>query len=264
MCPQSQGLAALPAKMTMPVFQRVIDEVGESRPLVKLYMSGEPLLHEGLFAMIEYAAARGCRTMVHTNATVLTEEMSLRILSSALTFLTFSFDGCTPQVYERLRRPAIYEHVKSNIRQYLGLRRSNGLRGPQTTIEIIAMRDTENYLQAFIDEWSLSGVDKVNVTEYLTWLDAVEDRRVESRWGHTEYRPCAAPFRHGCILSDGTVVPCCMDVNRRMPLGNIILSPFKTIWAGKNYRRLRMQMLAESIPTDSICHGCRNTVHEWT
>ena len=107
-------------------------------------------------------------------------------------------------------------------------------------------------------------MDRVNVTEYLTWLDAVEDRRVESHWGHTEYRPCAAPFRHGCILSDGTVVPCCMDLNRRMPLGNVILSQFKTILDGNNYRQLRMQMLMENIPADAICHGCRNTVHEWT
>ena len=59
----------------------------QNRPLIKLYLSGEPLLHEGLFEMIEYAGARGCRTMVHTNATVLTKEMAERVLSSSLTFL---------------------------------------------------------------------------------------------------------------------------------------------------------------------------------
>jgi len=263
MCPQSRGLAELPAKMPMSVFRRIIDEVCEDEPLIKLYMSGEPLLREDLFEMIGYAAAAGCRTMVHTNATHLTEEVSRKILSSSLTFLTFSFDGCTPQVYEKLRPPAKYEEVRSNIRRYLDLRRTTGLHGPDTTVEIIAMQETQAFLQNFTDEWSISGVDKVNVTEYLTWCHTVENRRVESPPGHAEYKPCAAPFRHGCILSDGTAVPCCLDVNRQMPMGNIILTPFRDIWNGHNYRQLRMQMLTADIPEGSICDGCGNTFREW-
>ena len=61
------------------------------------------------------------------------------------------------------------------------------------------------------------------------------------------YNPCAAPFSHGCILADGTVVPCCLDVNGRMPLGNIAAGGFREIWSGNEYRQLRLQMLTGTL-----------------
>jgi MoaA/NifB/PqqE/SkfB family radical SAM enzyme len=258
MCPQSQGLQAKPARMPVTLFRHIIDDVCGNRPLVKLYLSGEPLLHEDLFEMIDYAAACGCSTMIHTNAVALTEEMSRRILSSRLAFLSFSFDGGSAEVYERLRPPARFAEVRSHIRRYLDLRGSCG-GGPHTTVEIIRMQETDNLLQDFVREWMAAGADDVHITDYLTWHGLVADRRVESRPASCGYKPCAAPFRHGCILSDGTVVPCCLDVNGRMPLGHVVRSSFREIWAGNDYRRLRLQMLTGTFAPDCICHGCDNT-----
>lgn len=259
MCPQSQGLARRRPRMSLDLFQRVIDEVCGNHPLIKLYMSGEPLLHERLFDMIAYADRQGCRTMIHTNATRLTEEMSARLLASPLTYLSFSFDGCSAAVYERLRPPAKFEEVRARIRRYLSLkRRSSG--GPHTSIEIIRMQDTQDHLDAFIRQWQASGIDEVHVVDCMTWLGCVKDRRVERPSDDAGYKPCAAPFRHGCILSDGTVVACCLDVNGRMPLGNVSEDSFRTIWTGKPYRQLRLAMLTGAFPPGSLCTGCCNTV----
>jgi len=264
MCPQSRGLSRRAAKMPMGLFRCLIDEVCENRPLIKLYLSGEPLLHERLFDMIDYATAKNCRTILHTNATVLTKEMAKRILGSSLTFLSFSFDGCTAAVYERLRPPAKFDRVRSNILRYLELRGQNGSRGPHTTIEIIRMQETESFLDSFVEEWSDSGVDDVRVVDYMMWHDTIEDRRVESATDGAGYNPCAAPFQHGCILSDGTVVPCCMDVDGQMPLGNVTETPFHDIWVNNRYRQLRLKMLTGSVPAGSICDGCCNIFREQT
>ncbi len=261
MCPQSKGLRSRPARMSLEMLKGIIDDVGADRPLVKLYMSGEPLLHEALFEMIDYAAAAGCRTMIHTNAVALTADVGERILASPLSALSFSFDGCAPDVYERLRPPASFAHVESNIRQYLDLRRRRG-RGPRTTIEIIRMRETDRLLHDFTETWKASGVDDVHIVDYLTWHGLVEDRREVGRAGAPAYKPCAAPFRHGCILSDGTVVPCCLDINGRMPLGNITRNRFREIWAASDYRRFRLQMLTASFPPGCICECCDNTCRE--
>lgn len=264
MCPQSRGLSRREAKMPMALFRRIVDEVCENRPMLKLYLSGEPLLHERLFDMIDYAAGSGCETMLHTNATVLTENITKRLLASSLAFLSFSFDGCTAEVYEKLRPPAKFDRVRSNIRRYLELRDQNGSRGPHTTVEIIRMQETEPFIDAFVAEWTASGVDDVNVAEYMMWHDTIEDRRVEPTSDDAGYNPCAAPFRHGCILSDGTVVPCCMDLNGRMPLGNVTETPFRDIWRNNRYRQLRLQMLTGTLPVGSICDGCSNIFRELT
>ncbi|MCL5279740.1 MAG: SPASM domain-containing protein [Planctomycetes bacterium] len=261
MCPQSCGLSPRPAQMSLDLLKGIVDDICGNRPLLKLYASGEPLLHEGLFEIIDYAGARACRTMIHTNATSLTPEIARRILSSSLTFLSFSFDGCSREVYERLRPPAAFEEVRSNIRQYLDLRRLHG-HGPHTTIEIIRMRDTDLLIQPFVEEWMASGVDDVRIAPYLTWHGLVEDRHVEQRLPMPLYKPCAAPFQHGCILSDGTAVPCCLDINGELPLGNVARQRFQEIWSGDTYRRLRLQMLTGTFPLDSICERCDNTIRE--
>jgi len=261
MCPQSHGLAPRPAQMPLNMLKGIVDDICGNRPLIKLYASGEPLLHEGLFDIINYAGTKACRTMIHTNAASLTPETSRRILSSSLTFLSFSFDGCSREVYERLRPPAGFEEVQSNIRQYLDLRRIYG-HGPHTTIEIIRMQDTDSLIQPFVGEWMASGVDDVRIAPYLTWHGLVDDRHVEYRPPAPLYKPCAAPFQHGCILSDGTAVPCCLDVNGELPLGNVMRNRFQEIWSGDNYRRLRLQMLTATFPPDSICERCDNTIRE--
>lgn len=264
MCPQSKGLKPLRERMPVDMFRSVIDDICENRPLVKLYLSGEPLFHEGLSEMIEYAAIKGCRTMIHTNATALTKETAERVLSSPLTFLCFSFDGCSPTVYERLRPPAHFEHVKSNIEQYLILRQERGGAGPRTTIEIIYMKDTAELVEGFAAEWRGKGVDDIHVAQYTTWHGLVENRRIQTGDATPGYKPCAAPFSHGCILADGTVVPCCLDVNGRMPMGNVGTSRFREIWAGSEYRQLRLGMLTGTFTPDCICDRCDNTERQAT
>ena len=261
MCPQSRGLTRREPKMSMDLFRRIVDEVCGERPLLKLYMSGEPFLHDRLFDMIDYAAHRGCQTMIHTNATMLTESVSERLLSSPLMFLSFSFDGCTAQIYEKLRPPAEFHQVRANIMRYFQLRQRNGP-GPHSTIEILRMKDTEPFLEEFADEWTERGADDVHVADYMMWQGSIEDRRVDSVTDGAGYNPCAAPFRHGCILSDGTVVPCCMDVDGRMPLGNVNNDRFQDIWSGNGYRQLRLQVLTGSVPPGSMCDGCCNTFRD--
>jgi MoaA/NifB/PqqE/SkfB family radical SAM enzyme len=258
MCPQSRGMKERTEMMPMRTFRRIVDDVHENRPLLKLYLSGEPLLHERLFDMIDYAALKRCQTMLHTNASALTEGMAKRLLASSLSFLSCSFDGCTREIYEKLRPPARFERVRANIRRYLELRGRNGNRGPHTTIEIIRMRETAPYIDSFVEEWTGSGADNIHVADYMTWHHTVEDRRVESVSDGPAYNPCAAPFQHGCILSDGTAVPCCLDVDGQVALGNVTASPFQNIWYGKDYRRLRLQMLTGSLPAGSICNRCSN------
>ena len=120
------------------------------------------------------------------------------------------------------------------------------------------MKDTEPFLEDFADEWTERGADDVHVADYMMWHGTVEDRRVDGASDGTGYNPCAAPFRHGCILSDGTVVPCCMDVDGQMPMGAIESSSFGDIWANNNYRQLRLQMLTGTMPPGSICLRCSN------
>ena len=93
LCP-NQGL---PGKkkgfMAWELFQKIVDQAAGQVHDIYLFHRGEPLLHPRLPEMIDYAEHRGIPTRIHTNATLLTESLSRRLLSSRLRMISFSFDG---------------------------------------------------------------------------------------------------------------------------------------------------------------------------
>lgn len=268
MCPQHKGLERQRSSMTLDLFKKIIDQIYQNNPLVKLYHSGEPFLNKDIFRMIDYANSRGCKTMIHTNATLLDKEMSIKILDSPLDHISFSFDGCNPEVYEKLRPGANFEKVKSQIEHFLELKKRRCTKLPYTVIEILEMKETGKFLQDFINRWKDSDVDKVNIQTYMTWLNTVDDHRPEKP-EKLAYRPCDSIFNHCSILSNGTVVPCSKDVHGRLPLGNIMETPFEKIWQGEAYTNLRKQHLSGTIPKSLICFECVDTwvtkkIKQWT
>ena len=259
MCPQSTSLKRPRRMMDYELFEKFLSGIPANRPLLKLYMLGEPLLHKELIRMIDHSHRMGCETMIHTNATLLDGDMSERILRSALDYITFSFDGCTPEIYESIRVGARFSEVKANIETFLDLKARMGVHTPHVTIDILKMKMTESHLNSFVSQWEQHpSVDDVHIQPCVTWMDEVNDYRVDKprNLGH---KPCLALFNSSAILADGTVVPCCMDVNGALSMGNVRAEAFTDIWENEAYSRLRQQHLENSIPEDSICHGCQST-----
>jgi len=195
-----------------------------------------------------------------TNATLLTEERSIHILKTSLDFLSFSFDGCTPEVYEKVRVGANFEQVKSQIETFLRLRSQMRRKKPHTKIEIIFMKETYQHTSQFIKYWQTKAVDRVGIRPVSTWCGLVDSHSVfrgltvpTYGYGH---RPCRDIFYKCAILVDGTVVPCCGDFEGGLPMGNIFTQPFNEIWNGDLYSQLRAQHLYNTLPENSICHRC--------
>jgi len=257
MCPQHNALTRPTGFMPLRVFTKLIDQIKVNRPLIKLYMSGEPLLHGDLLEIISYAAKSGCRTMIHTNATLLTNKMSEKLLRSGLTYLSFSFDGCDKKTYESLRIGASFESVKSNIETFLEMKDRLKNRLPVTSIEIIKLKQTAGNLDGFLSFWKAKGADSLSIREGMTWIGSVPDYRSDDIFVQTlGLKPCHFPFLHSAVLSNGDVVPCCLDVNGVFPLGNICEDSFWSIWKGRKYKKLRIAQLNRKIPHDWICFGC--------
>ena len=125
MCPQAYGTMGRNSFMSLECFKRLVDDVSKTKPLIKLYMSGESMLHPNLFEMIEYVNEVGCTSMLHTNGTLLNKDKSVKLINSSLNYLSFSFDGSNSEVYEKMRTPAKFHDVKSKILEYFKLKYPN-------------------------------------------------------------------------------------------------------------------------------------------
>jgi len=256
MCPQSKGLKRKKMTMGMDTFTRIIDQVCVNKPRIILHISGEPLLNKNVFEMIRYAKDKGCKVTMVTNAVLLTREVSIRILKTSLDNIFFSFDGCTPEIYEKIRVGAKFNQVKSQIETFLKLRSEMNTTGPIVVIEIISMKETEKNIPDFIKYWQRKSVDRIGIRLAGTWLGLVDDHGTRTEMKGFGFKPCDSLFFGCAILAEGTVVPCCMDLEGRLPLGNILEQSFDEIWNGRPYNNLRVQHFKKTIPENIICYSC--------
>lgn len=57
------------------------------------------------------------------------------------------------------------------------------------------------------------------------------------------------------ILSDGTVVPCCLDNEGKIPLGNIYLNSLDEILSNDKAKRI-FNSFSQNTPCEELCRGC--------
>tara|TARA_Y100000310_G_scaffold321163_1_gene378458 strand:+ start:213 stop:1184 length:972 start_codon:yes stop_codon:yes gene_type:complete len=237
MCPhEGEGLKRKMGMMSMDLYKKIIDEVKEWKPVIKLFHSGESLIHPKLGEMIRYAKEAGCFTMLNTNATLLTEDKTNMILNSNLDYISFSFDGATKEVYEKIRIGADFDKTLNNILKFLELKGQR--KRPFVNIEMIKMQDTEASIEAFKSKFKDLAVDNIGIKKLTNFGSQVHVEEEKDRV-MTDLS-CLHPWSFANILDDGSVVPCCRDSHAKHVLGNVKDDSLLDIW-NKHYKMLKLR-----------------------
>jgi radical SAM protein with 4Fe4S-binding SPASM domain len=241
--------------MDFATFKKIIDESRGKLEFTYLHLFGESLLHPDLFKMIRYCKDAGIFTGLATNATILDEKKSQRIINSGLDFLVISFDGTSKETYEMIRRGGSFERTRKNIATFLGIRSSR----PHTVIQMIYMKGTEDKVGEYIRSWNSYNVDGIRVKPLQTWSGEIESISTLSTSSNEKKQlatPCDRLWRHLCILWDGTVVPCEFDFDKIYPLGNVKKESLSGIWNGERIINLRKMHLAGKRTDIDLCKSC--------
>lgn len=264
MCPYKD--MTRPHEMMEPeVFRKVVDEVAGYNGIIWLHNLGEPLAHPRFDELIRYVKRAGLKCGISTNATLLNRARTERIFDSGLDKIVLCMDGITKETYERLREGANFEQVTANIEEFLHRKRELGQRTPQAIVQIIYMRETESQVPEFQHRWK-GLADRLLVKRFSTWADQVEgiaglsdpEHRYEPEHSLTDRRhPCAYLWRNVVVTVNGDVIPCCVDYDARMVMGNVRENTLEEIWHGEAFRSIREDHLAGRFL--STCATCR----EW-
>lgn len=246
MCPR-QEMTRPVADMARPLYEKTIDALAGKTEFVWLQDYGEPFLNKEIFGMIRYARERGLKVGISTNGTVLTDKIIDGILESGLDYLIFAIDGATAETYEKIRVGATYEKVAENVRRFLA---KKGKHKIFTVVQCIYMEATSQEVRQFRRQWKLPGVDAVRIRQ-LTYSGK------GSRFDNlTTQKPCYWLWSNPHIKNDGTVVPCCQDVNSTLALGNIQNDSLDRIWNGEKMQELRAKHLAGQAGEIPLCRNC--------
>lgn len=240
--------------MAWPLFKKVIDEARDFAFEINLHHRGESLLHPEFGRCLKYAAAQGIFCKLHTNGTLLNEEMSEAILASGLQRLSISFDGFSAAVYEKNRAGASYEQVMENISGFLQRRRQLRKKTPQLAIEVLEpsfSRSEEKKQREFIRHFKKLGLDEVFFKKAHNWAG-----HLGNAVPHKKFSVCTFPWNALAVFFNGAVSPCAQDFFGSIRLGNAATDSLLEIWNGLPMQKLRQAFSKGRITELQACSGC--------
>ena len=261
MCPTQ--LNPLRKKLIDPaLFQSIVDQVAQfpaSPAMFYIGVHGEPLLDKRLADKVALCNSRGIKTVtVSTNGSLLTPERARELLQASPYIIIVSLESMDAALFESIRIGLRHDVVVENIKSLFTLR--NAL-DSQTRIAlrfIVSSRNAHEQ-QAFKQYWSSH--------LRLKKGDYFADQRIHN-WGYGDpgkfYGSSPCPHVSATtILSDGSVVFCCLDHEGVYLLGNLKDRPLLDIFNDAEAQRLRAIHLAGQRHTLKMCSTC-DVAEEWS
>ena len=244
-CFVTDGMTRDGGFMDFNLFKKIIDDCNDLEHLC-MHNWGEPLLHKDIFRMIEYAKNKGVNYVVmNTNGTLLTDKMINRIVNSKLDIIRFSIDG-SAETFKRVRGVEL-ENIEKNIKKLKIIKEK---KRPELKMGVVftVEEDTERDAEEYINHWEKI-VDHVRLQPKL-----ITSPRTEV---------CPEPFGKDygklVVLWDGRVIPCCVDYNANLMIGNIQNDTIPNLWKSEKLNILREQHLKGEFPdTCANCNECES------
>ena len=232
MCYTTYMDESLKGIMKYELYMKIIDEaVTLGIYSIKLSWRGEPLLNKHIVRMVEYAKAKGIKEVAFlSNAEFLTERTAEALVDAGLDWLSVSADG-TGEIYNEIRRPAIFEETLARVEYMKRYRDSKGLSRPLLRVQSI-MSAVENNPDDFKEAWS-GIVDRMNII-----ADEARDFK-EKNLQFDRYFVCAKPWQRMTIAYDGRVHQCISDYGAKNVIGDLNKSSLYEVWHGPKNEAVR-------------------------
>lgn len=252
-CSFCHGHKREPKRMSKEEFALVLDKLSDKTKYIYYHLMGEPLTHPLLPDFLKLAAEHGFRSIITTNGTLITKRQT-ELLSAGIHKINISlhsFEGNSDEKHTRY------------ICELAEFAKSAAERG---TIVVFRLWNSGfdngrneavfNLLKQNIDgEWAENtrGI-RIRHKIHLEWGERFEwpDQNAEIKG--TKFS-CYGLRDHFGILSDGTVVPCCLDSDGIINLGNIFESDLDAILGSERALKIT-EGFKNGIAFEDLCKKC--------
>ena len=242
-----------PRKMlTTFEFKEIVEKIKDYTDYIYLHVKGEPLTHPNIIEFIDIAKEYNLKVNLTTNGVLFpkyVEELSKCENLSKINFSLHS-ENNIPNYCEK-----IFDSVNKLNNQTVIYRlwtlKENELDEKSTEI-VDKIKNHYKLDNLFIEKVKTENNVKINSTTYV-------DKDNEFSWPEiNEYKSngyCYALKTQIAILSDGTVVPCCLDSNGQIELGNIFNNTLEEIISSERYQNLK-KSFQDRKPCEELCKSC--------
>lgn len=262
-CPPTQRAKGL---IKVEQFEKVLDQIRPHTKYIYLHVKGEPLLHPRIDQLLDAAHERGFKVNITTNGTLIKKQREKLLGKPALRQMNFSlhsFDGHEGSENREKYLGDILAFVRE-AREHnviFSYRLWNLQRDDQTDVdrrknaETLEILEKEYGLDFKIEERVEPGKGvKIAPNIYLNqdhefkWPSLLEPE-------YTGKGFCHALRSQAAVLVDGTVVPCCLDGEGVIKLGNVNEQSFSEIIEGERANNL-VEGFSRREAVEELCRKC--------
>ena len=232
-------------EMTIEEFKIVISKIKEYTDYIYLHVKGEPLVHSKLDEILSVCDKEKIKVNITTNGTLLSEKKEILLKHKCIRQINVSLhsennkENYLDQVFETC------DELSNNI--YISYRLwtliDNKL-DKQSTEVVDKIKKHYNLSTDFVDK--IKENIFINYENIFTWPELDNDINVNGK--------CYGLRTHIGILVDGTIVPCCLDSNGVINLGNIFKDDLKDALNSK----IVNDMIEGFKNNKSVCELCKH------
>jgi MoaA/NifB/PqqE/SkfB family radical SAM enzyme len=247
-CPHSR-MKRKQSIMIPSLFEKIITEAKELGVKdVVLSFFGEPLCDRDLFNRIAFAKKNGLRVTFYTNAILLNEEVAQKIIDSGVDRVCISLDSYSPEHYKKIRLVGKYDEVINGINNLMSLREKRKSLTPAIEIGMLVLdRADKVAIRSFMSQWKHA--DNIVIRQRHEWVG--KGTTIKNKL------PCYPLWNDFYVLCDGRVVPCCMDYDGDLVIGDTNKQSLKDIWENsEKLRQIRKCHLENKGETIGLCKTC--------
>ena len=253
-CPKTKRA---PRTMTAEEFALVLDRLQGHVSYVYLHVMGEPLLHPRLARLMALADTRGMKICITTNGTLLRKRADALLAARnfhKISVSLHSFEGNGRAVSEE----------REYLEEVWDFAEKASARGVIVALRLWNEGGAETLNRGILDflheklgtsDWpeTRDGSFKLADRLYLERAQKFDWPDLDADEADTQF--CYALRDQLGVLADGTVVPCCLDHEGDLALGNLFEDDLDTILNSTRARGLR-DGFSRRQPTEELCRRC--------
>ncbi len=252
-CSFCHGHSRKAGRMSLGEFSQVLDKLEGQTKYIYYHLMGEPLTHPQLPEFLRLATETGFRSVITTNGTLL-KKRGAEIITAGVHKVSISlhsFEEGSGEEYERyISEVAEFAEAASRAGVIVVFRLWN--RGcdegrNDTAFELLRARLAGEWVE------NTRGI-RIHDKLHLEWGDRFEWPDSDAPMQGSEVF-CYGLRDHFGVLCDGSVVPCCLDSEGVISLGNIFKEEIEDILNSPRAKAM-VQGFECRTATEELCRRC--------
>lgn len=254
------------AFLSVEAFDAILNQIQAYTGHITLHVLGEPLLHPELGHLLGNCHDHHLRVNLCTNGTLISQHRNLLLNAPAMRQINISLHSIAENTAGADLKDVLSvlfdfaEEATNLTSTFISFRLWNieeTISTPQSarTRQILSRMEHFFNLPAAIPEKPTPGYGISLAPRIFLSLERPFKWPREGGKESDQYGTCRGLRDHVAVLVDGTVVPCCLDAEADIPLGNIFKQSFSEIISGPRANSIRKGFTTQRL-VEPMCRHC--------